>query len=412
MSSRQEVPPTAGLPPQWQDLWPADADFSDALAATFGLPSSLLECSGTAALVVTLHALKRHSARRVVVIPAYTCPLVVMAIVHCGLEVALCDTGPGSVDFDHDQLAAVFEAPRYRDRILAVIPTHLGGRVVDVAAVQKLAVKYGSCVIEDAAQALGATVNGKSVGLIGDAGFFSFAIGKGLNLFEGGALIANDPHLRQRLQSAHDELIHFDAWMEAKRCLQYCASTLFYRPFGLRLFYGPQFRRAAGAGNWVEAVGDRFGREIPLHTLGRWRQHCAAGALPRLPSFLEQTRTQGLARRRMLQDIAGITVIDDAAGVGAAGTWPVLMALLPSTALRDAALRRLVPLGLGAGRLFVYALPDYDYLRDLLPADVGACTEARKLAGTLLCISNSLWLDDAAFAKVLQILGEVMTAAS
>ena len=81
-----EVPPTAGLPLSWHDLIPGDADLGAAIARYLALPETQIECSGTAALVVALTALRQDSARCNVILPAYTCPLVALAVAHCGLQ--------------------------------------------------------------------------------------------------------------------------------------------------------------------------------------------------------------------------------------------------------------------------------------------------------------------------------------
>ena len=69
-----------------------DANFDDALAAWLNVPEVQLECSGTSALMVALRTLQKIApARNEVIMPAYTCPLVAMAISQCGLQARLCD---------------------------------------------------------------------------------------------------------------------------------------------------------------------------------------------------------------------------------------------------------------------------------------------------------------------------------
>jgi len=80
-----------------------------------------------------------------------------------------------------------------------LFPPILGGRVADLNPIIALARQCGAYVIEDAAQALGARDQGKSVGLRCDAGFFSLAAGKGLSIFEVGLWIAADAELRAEL---------------------------------------------------------------------------------------------------------------------------------------------------------------------------------------------------------------------
>jgi dTDP-4-amino-4,6-dideoxygalactose transaminase len=120
------------------------------LAAFLCQPDTQIECSGTAALIVALVTLQRTSSRRSVVIPAYTCPLVALAVAHCGLKPVLCDTRRNHFDLCPESLAAVCD-----EDTLAIIPTHLGGRVADLAAAAAIAKSVGACVVEDAAQSLG-----------------------------------------------------------------------------------------------------------------------------------------------------------------------------------------------------------------------------------------------------------------
>jgi len=106
-----------------------------------------------------------------------------------------------------------------------------------------------------------------------------------------------------------------------------------------------------------------------------------------------------------LRQLSGITVFDDPPG--SEGTWPFLLLTLPSQAMRDAAMRTLWTSGLGVTRLFIHALPDYDYLRDVVgPADV---PNARNFAARSLSITNSPWLKDAEFERIYAELERVLT---
>ncbi|MEP7041697.1 MAG: DegT/DnrJ/EryC1/StrS family aminotransferase [Dokdonella sp.] len=391
-----EVPPTAGLPPRWSDLLPAvGSSWRDSLAqcaAEFLETEAVqLECSGTASLVVALTALHRLSGRRVVVVPAYTCPLVALAVAHCGLELRLCDLAPNSIDFDAAQLAQQCD----RDT-LAIVPTHLAGRVADVDTALAIARRVGAFVIEDAAQALGARRHGRSVGLAGDAGFFSLAVGKGLTTFEGGVLVARDASLRREFDRTSREIVPQRLGWELQRSLQLLGYHVFYRPSLLGLAYGAPLRRALRHGDLIGAVGDDFGATIPLHTLGRWRQSVAAHAFARLPPFLNECSARAQRRNLRLAAIPGVAVIADTPD--GQGVWPFLLLRLPCEAVRDELLCRLWSAGLGVNRLFIHALPDYDYLQ----AFVGRhdVPNARAFAATTLTISNSPWLGDEDFEAI------------
>lgn len=405
---RSEIPPTAGLPPRWRDLSPFAGsaphrgDLARCAADFLGADEVQVECSGTASLVVALTALHRLSGRRAVVVPAYTCPLVALAVAHCGLELRLCDLASGSIDFDAAQLSRLCD----RDT-LAVLPTHLAGRVVDVDATLAIARAAGAFVIEDAAQALGARRAGRPVGLDGDVGFFSLAVGKGLTTFEGGLLVARDAALRGELARTSREIVPHRFGWELKRSLQLLGYHALYRPSLLGLAYGAPLRRALRRGDPVAAVGDDFDADIPLHTLGRWRQSVGARAFGRLQPFLDACAAQAMRRKTRLARIAGVELVDDPPG--AAGTWPFLLLRLRDEASRDAVLRELWGAGLGVSRLFIRALPDYDYLQPLVGEH--EVPNARAFAATTLTISNSPWLDEEAFEAICAVLQTAAGAA-
>lgn len=394
------VPPTAGLPLRARDLaWPGtDTDLGTALARFLGVAQVQIECSGTACMVVALTALRRLAPTRTeVVVPAYTCPLVALAVAHCGLQLRVCDLKPGSLDLDPVHLRQLCGP-----YTLAVVPTHLGGRLTDVATAQACAREVGAWTLEDAAQALGARVGGQSVGAHSDMVFFSLAVGKGLTLFEGGALVVHDPALRLACAQASAEIVPRHRGWELRRSIELLGYALCYRPAGLGLVYGRPLRQALKREDWVAAAGDDFDPEIPLHRVGRWRQAVGVRALARLPDFLARGTARALQRRERLMRIAGLTVLGDSPSMpDAAGTWPVLMVRMPGAAQRDAAIRALWGAGCGLSLPFVHALPDYPRYAGVVPAaEAGALPHARDLASRLLAISNSPWLDDARFERV------------
>ncbi|MEO8999068.1 MAG: DegT/DnrJ/EryC1/StrS family aminotransferase [Rhodanobacter sp.] len=396
-----ELPPTAGLPLRLSDLRPGAPTLAADIAAQLGTPPLQLECSGTACLLIALITLSElQPARRRVVIPAFTCPLVAIAVHQAGLELQLCDLRPDHYDMDPAALRAVCD-----EHTLAIIPTHLAGRVADTDDALAVANHVGAYVIEDAAQALGARRDGVSVGMAGDIGFFSLAAGKGLSIYEGGLLLARDPKLRERLAHTAARIVPRSFRRECQRSIELLGYAALYRPSGLRLAYGNPLRRALKRGDPVAAVGDDFPLTIPLHKVGRWRQAAGAHAATRLPAFLDQLSAQTQRRLPRLRQLDGIQVMDDPAD--ALGTWPFFLLLLPSQERRDAALAQLWEAGLGISRLFIHALPDYAYLADVVPPhDV---PHARDFAARSLSISNSPWVTDDDFETICRTLEAVLT---
>ena len=389
----RELPPTAGLPIQASDFLASGGDLRAILAEQLGTPPLQLTCSGTHALLIALRVLRQRAPRRdTVIVPAYTCPLVAIAVHSLGLRVQLCDSRPGHFDFDPAQLAQLADA-----RTLAILPTHLGGRIADVDLACEVARAAGAWVIEDAAQALGARVGNTSVGLRGDIGFFSLAAGKGLSLHEGGLLVSRDDDLRAALAEHADAQVRYSLRWELLRSVQLLGLAACYRPSLLSLVYGNALRSALQRGDVEDAVGDVFPLQIPQHRVSRWRQNVGANAAQRLPAFLQAGRLRALQLRVHLAQLPGVEVVDGLPGTG--GTWPMLMLLLPSQRARDAALDALWTRGLGVSRMFVHALPDYAYLQGVVPT--AAVPNARDFAARMLTLGNSAWQTPQDTAEIL-----------
>jgi perosamine synthetase len=392
-----EIPPTAGLPLRLGDLFGRRVDLEEVMAAQLGVPRPLFACSGSVCLLVALMTfMRREPARSRVIVPAYTCPLVARVIQRAGLRTVACELRPDHFDFDLDALAELCD-----ERTLAVVPTHLGGRLADVQASIAIARQHGAFVIEDAAQALGARRNGDSVGLAADAGFFSLAVGKGLTTFEGGLLVSADEPLREEMAWTHAQIAARNTRLECRRSVELLAVWAAYRPHLLGLAYGWPRRRALRRNDLIAAVGDDIGSGIPVHRPGHWRQQVGARASVRLPAFLRTTASQARRRVARLNEIAGVRVLDDSSAE-ALGVWPVLMVLMADRQQRDHVLDRLWRSPLGVSRMFIDALPDTAGL-----ADIETSTDlanARDFAARLLTISNSPWLDDRRFDEILAVL--------
>ena len=400
---RSELPPTAGLPLKAGDFARTPArSFARGLADIFGLPSAVFTCSGTAAMVVALRVLQgREPGRSDVIIPAYTCPLVPLAVkLVPGLRAVPCDVLPCGFDFDPEKLASLCGP-----RTLVVMPTHLGGRVADVATARAIAKRNGAAVLEDAAQALGAASDGKSVGLAGNAAFFSLAAGKGLTTYEGGFICAGDPELGAELAAAARRLLKPDICRTLRRNAGLLCYALFYTPSRLGLVYGRNLRRMLDKGNEEAAVGDYYTlADIPLHSLDAFRQRVAANAMERLPGFLRDCADRAAGRLKTLRELKDITVVSDRPG--ADGVWPFMMVFMPGKEQRDKALDRLWRAGLGVTKLFVRALPDYAFLASCFDGERVDCPNARDMADRMLTITNTHWLDEGGFARIVASLEE------
>lgn len=400
--SRRQLPPTAGLPLTWGDLCGHRADFAGLLAQQLDIPRPLLTCSGTSALIVALRTLQQRLPDRCqVLVPAWTCPLVALAAHYCPpLKIVPCDLQPDGIDFDPQQLEELCGP-----QTLAIVVTHLGGRVADAETACRIASRCGAAVIEDAAQALGARNGGTSVGLTGDIGFFSLAMGKGLTTVEGGVLFSRSDELTAALSHRIKQDLRPHCGWELRRIAELWAYRMVYHPDRLDWFYGRPQRKALARGDIVAAVGDDFTPDdIPLHRLGHYRQRVAAAALPRLLPWQRQNRLRAMSRIAELEQLPGIKILND--GPHQQGVWPFIMVLMPCTASRDRAMHRLWGAGLGVTRLFIDVLSTYPAVaRYCLPT---LTPNAVRFASRSLTIGNSQWVTDEDFSRVIAVLHEAL----
>jgi dTDP-4-amino-4,6-dideoxygalactose transaminase len=164
----------------------ATRSFEQSLQEYFGSRHVFLVSSGKAALTLSLMALKSSSAKREVIIPAYTCYSMPAAVLAAGLKPVLCDINPETFDFDHELLERTITP-----NTLGVIAHHLFGIPSDIDRVRAICRPHGIAVIEDAAQAMGVETAGRKLGTLGDVGVFSLGRGKNITCGSGGIVVTN-----------------------------------------------------------------------------------------------------------------------------------------------------------------------------------------------------------------------------
>lgn len=394
----REIPPTAGMPLELLDLVPraGDSTLADGLAAFIGVPSVQLECSGTAAFVLVLSYLKSKCKKSdhqqpVVVLPAYTCPLVAIAAAQAGLKVELCPSVDDGYDFDLEYLEEIC-----RERApIAVVPTHFGGLpAANIHEVVAIARKYGVTVVEDAAQSLGATLHGQSIGTFGDIGIFSLSCGKGLTIYQGGFWHATNGDTTAEILAHRKSLIENNFLMECLRSAELIGYALAYNPIVLHYIYGNPLRHWLRRGDAARAVGDIFPLRTEICEVGKYRQAVGVSALKRLPSHVQSCRQRGRQRSSHLNETGPARILQEP--IGGEGSWPFLTVVFNKKDECDRVLNKLWPVGFGITKLFATSLFEYDYLRTIVRSD-SPTPSARKFAQRTMTITNSHWLSDEDF---------------
>ena len=132
-----------------------------------------------------------------VIIPANTFIATALAVSYVGATPVFVDADSKTYNIDKDKIRE-----KITEKTKAIIVVHLYGRGEDVTDIKQIAEEYGLKLIEDAAQAHGANINGKKVGSLADAAAFSFYPGKNLGaLGDGGAVTTNDSELANKIRA-------------------------------------------------------------------------------------------------------------------------------------------------------------------------------------------------------------------
>ncbi len=176
------------------------AQFEQEFASYCGTKHAIGVANGLDALILTLRAWKELGKLKTgdeVIVPANTYIASILAISANDLVPVLVE--PDLVSYN---LCPKNTAAAITSKTKAILPVHLYGQLADMPAIMDIAKRHNLLVLEDAAQAHGASIDGKKAGNWGDASGFSFYPGKNLGaLGDAGAVTTNDEELANTLRA-------------------------------------------------------------------------------------------------------------------------------------------------------------------------------------------------------------------
>lgn len=178
----------------WYILGNSVKQFEGQFAAYCGTRYCVGVANGLDAMIMALKAFEFERGTEVIV-PSNTYIATILAVLHNGLNPVLAEPDIHTYNIDPEKIEE-----KITDKTRAILVVHLYGKVCRMGAIQAIAKKHGLIIIEDCAQAHGASFKGTMAGNFGDYGAFSFYPTKNLGaLADAGSVTCNDKSLSRKI---------------------------------------------------------------------------------------------------------------------------------------------------------------------------------------------------------------------
>lgn len=368
------------------------ATLRDRLHERFGAAHYVLTSTGRAGMTVLLRAMHRLAPdRREVVLPTYTCYSVAASAAKAGLTVRLVDIDPRTLDYDPVQLAATDLS-----RVLAVVATNLYGYPGRLPTLAERARAHGAFLIDDAAQAMGASVGGRASGTWGDAGLFSFDKGKNVCAIDGGVLTVHD----DALAAALDREAAGQSAPPLVASAVHVAKALAYAVLLRPSLYGLVTRIPQ-----LELGKTVFTTDFPLDGPDPALAALAATMLPRLEAFTAARRANAAAYLDRLAAVPGIRTVTPVAT--AHPVYLRLPVLCASEAVKQRAIAALTAAGIGASGSYPASLADVPEVQALMSGGPAAADGGREVARCIVTLPTHPYVTIADIDRAVAALAAV-----
>ena len=175
------------------------AEFEARFSSFVGRSHGVAVASGSVALELALESIFNEGDR--VALSPYNCGSMLYSVLHAGLRPVFVDADHETAGIDPDALAEA--AP-----VDGVVSSHLFGHPARISEIKEVCERLGATLVDDFAQAPGATAHGEPVGSVGSVGVCSFGATKNLTTAEGGIVVTDDPtvaeYVRDQRTNTHD----------------------------------------------------------------------------------------------------------------------------------------------------------------------------------------------------------------
>jgi perosamine synthetase len=312
--------------------------------------------------------------------------------VKAGLVPRIVDIAPETLDFERGKLLGTDTT-----RVLALVATNLYGLPNDMPFLRDFTQQRGVFLVDDAAQALGASTDGRHSGTWGDAGLFSFDKGKNLSSIDGGIIISGDGPLATAIEREVEGLQRSSGQATLARVAKALAYVAFLHP---RMYWIPAGIPGLGLGT------TRYDTTFPLERGAPVLAALALTMLDRLEEYTRQRRANAAALAEGLTSLGLQLIGYKSSAQPVFVRFPVLM---PNRAARDLAIARLEAAGIGATGSYPEALAD---VPELMAYASRETTGGRSVASRILTVPTHPFVTPADIARVVSTLAETLSSAA
>jgi dTDP-4-amino-4,6-dideoxygalactose transaminase len=286
---------------------PALEGFSKKFAEWLGVPYVFGASTGRSAFQLALEALGLERGKEII-FPVFTFPVIPMIAMMLGYRPVFCDVDTDTFNSEPEHIER-----RITDQTGAVVATHLFGQPCPIHEIVGLARKRNIRVLEDCAHACGVRVDGRQVGTFGDVGVFSFAEGKNMPCFGGGAIATADEGIARRAEEiltkapmpAKDTITRnaLSIWIKWLLTRPFVFGITAYQVLRLKLFFGHPLMDSAVGNDLLE----EFAKSAPDVTrMANLQAAIGLLQLHHIDAFNEGARHNAQILTGGLGDVTGI----------------------------------------------------------------------------------------------------------
>jgi len=331
-----------------------------------------LTSTGRAGMTILLRAMRRLAPadRDEVILPSYTCYSVAASIVKAGLRPRVVDVSPATLDYAPDELARANYG-----RVLAIVATNLYGIPSDLPAIGALARRHGVFLVDDAAQALGASVGGRHCGAWGDAGLLSLDKGKNVSAIDGGVVLTGSDAIAAAIEQELADLGRPGPGDSVAGIVKVLAYFTLLRPW---LYWIPNAIPQLGLGRTV------FTTEFPIEAPSRALVALGATMFEHLDELTQGRTATASALLDGLEGVGGVHRVVPPSGAKA--VYLRLPILVSDTDARRRVIGALNRAGIGATGSYPESVADVPEVRRVLANPSAAVPGGRFVARHLVTL--------------------------